>query len=176
MVSFMILFSLISSCQYNLRKEALNKDSLEINRDDFEKYIKQKPYTILYFWASWCGLSQNGLIDDYSKNYEYLNNNDTVQSLLIVVSDTSSINTFMLENNIKVPYKCLRDEKYPPLIRNFKDGKNMEEFLVKMFNYELQLSGFPTVILVDSLFNGLMESDNTETAVRIYRYFEKNSK
>ena len=175
-IILLAFFSVVLVILYiNSRKQGTvsNIKSHEINHEDFKKYIKERPYTILYFWVSWCGISQAGLINDYSKNYQYINN-DTVQSLLIVASDTNSINSFMVKNNIKVPYKCLHEGSYLPLIGNITDGKNKEQFINDMFNYKGIISGFPTVLLVDSSFNGLMESDKTKDAVRIYRYFEKN--
>src|SRR5690554_3531771 len=98
------------------------KDDIE-----FKKFIKNKPYTILYIWTSWCGISRDGLINDYYKNYSMINN-DTVQSLLIVASDTNSINDFLRENKISLPYKCLYPDKYSLLTRNFKDEKNKDQF------------------------------------------------
>lgn len=172
LISFAAVFAIILACQNKDEKKNLNKESLEINEDNFKKYIKEKPYTILYFWASWCGFSQAGLINDYSENYQYINN-DTVQSLLIVASDTNSINTFMAANNIKVPYKCLHKGKYPTETRNITDGKNMERIVAEMFQYKIKSHGFPTVLLVDRSLNGLMDSDETKDAVRIYRYFEQ---
>lgn len=172
LIIFSVVFVITFACQTDTEKKNSTKESLELNKDDFKKYIKEKPYTILYFWASWCGFSQEGLINDYSKNYQYLNN-DTVQSLLIVASDTNSINSFMVSNNIKVPYKCLHEGKYSIVRRNITDGKNMEIFIKEMFGYKNKISGFPTVLLVDSSFNGLMDSDKTADAVRIYRYFEQ---
>jgi len=149
-----------------------NKESCEINYEDFKKYIKERPYTILYFWVSWCGFSQAGLINDYSKNYQYINN-DTVQSLLIVASDKTSINSFMKKNNIEVPYKCLHEGSYLPLIRNITDGKNKEQFIIDMFNYKGIIPGFPTILLIDSSLNVLVECGKTKHAVSNYRYFEK---
>ena len=145
---------------------------LEENRTDFKKYIKEKPYTILYFWASWCGIFQAGLLNDYAVNYKYLNN-DTVQSLLIVASDTNAVNEFMVKNNIDVPYKCLEEGSYLPLIGNIMDGRNKEKFIKELFHYKGDIPGFPTVLLVDSSFHGLMESSKTTTALRLCHYFEK---
>lgn len=167
-IALLFIFLALIACQFKAEKAS----SKEINTEEFKRFIKDKPYTILYFWVSWCGYSQAGLVNDYSKNYKYINN-DTVQSLLIVASDTNSINSFMNNNNINVPYKCLHEGKHHPIERNFKDGKNMEEFIEDMFVYENKRLGFPTVLLVDSSFTGLMDSDETADAVRILRYFER---
>jgi thiol-disulfide isomerase/thioredoxin len=168
LASFSIIF--IFSYTY-IRKQGviLNKESFEINHKDFKKYIKERPYTILYFWASWCGFSQSGLLNDYNKNYKYINN-DTVQSLLIVASDTNSINGFMKENNIKLPYKCLNEGSYSILNRNLKDGKNMLTFIKDIFNYNLDSPKFPTVLLVDSSFNVITNSSQIKYAISNYRY------
>lgn len=167
-----LLFVIIVGLQLKFNRTNSITPNKEINIVEFKKYIKGKPYTILYFWASWCGFSQAGLVNDYSINYQQLNN-DTVQSLLIVASDTNSIINFMNSNNINVPYKCLHAGEYSIVTRNTKDGSNMETFIKKMFGYKNNISGFPTVLLVDSSFNGLMDSDETADAVRIYRYFER---
>lgn len=173
LLSIAVVFAITLACQFKDKKSNSKTENLEINREAFKEYIKNKPYTILYFWASWCGFSRAGLVNDYSKNYQSLKN-DTVQSLLIVASDTNSINSFMVNNSIILPYKCLHEGKYPILIRNIMDGKNMEKFIKEMFNYKIESRGFPTVLLVDSSSNGLDNSGKTEVAVRIYRYFERN--
>lgn len=160
------------ACQSKDHENKSETASIEIVRNDFKTFIKSKPYTILYFWASWCGFSQSGLVNDYSKNCESLNN-DTVQSILIVVSDTNSINRFMKNNDINVIYKCLYFGEYPLPIRNIKDGRNMENFIKEMFNHKIESRGFPTVLLVDSSFNVLINSTHTKYAVDNYRYFEK---
>lgn len=172
LITFAVVFVIILAYQIKAEKKTSTKESLEINKDDFRKYIKERPYTILYFWASWCGFAQKGLINDYSKNYQYINN-DTVQSILFVASDTNSINSFMVRNNIKVPYKCLHEGEYSILRRNIKDGKNMDKFIKDMFGYKNEFPGFPTVLLVDSSFTVLMNSSETKHAVSNYRYFER---
>jgi len=171
-VGTLFLFSIIVGTQFKYDSENSISTNKKINTDEFKEYIKEKPYTILYFWASWCGFSQAGLINDYSKNYHHINN-DTVQSLLIVASDTNSINSFMQSNDIHLPYKCLYEGKYSVVTRNTKDGSNMVSFINNMFGYKIKILGFPTVLLVDSSFTSLMESDKTTDAVRIYRYFER---
>jgi len=171
LIALVLVFAIINSCKFGIQNTGVTKESNEINNEDFDKLIKRKPYTILYFWASWCGFSQAGLINDYSKNYQQINN-DTVQSLLIVSSDTNSIRSFMEDNNINLPYKCLYEGNYSIITRNIKDGENMEGFIKDMFGYKILAHGFPTILLVDSSFTVLMESDETLDAVRIYRYFE----
>ncbi len=174
MKKILILASFLFVFLYTFIKkqgEISNKESCEINHEDFKKYIKERPYTILYFWVSWCGFSQAGLINDYSKNYKYINN-DTVQSLLIVASDTTSINSFMTNNSIKLPYKCLHEGKYILLTRNITDGRNKDNFIKDLFNYK-SIPGFPTVLLIDSSLNVLVECSKTKHAVSNYRYFEK---
>ena len=168
-VTTLLIFTVIYVVQRNISETSSIKTTKGIDTEEFKKYIKEKPYTILYFWAPWCGFSQAGLVNDYSKNYKNINN-DTVQSLLIVASDTNSINDFMKENNIKLPYKCLNEGAYSILSRNIKDGKNMLKFIKDLFNYNLESPMFPTVLLVDSSFNVIIRSSQTKYAISNYRY------
>ncbi|MEQ8908253.1 MAG: hypothetical protein RIC95_03605 [Vicingaceae bacterium] len=142
------------------------------NIDEFKSYIANKPYTILYIWASWCGISRNGLINDYYENYTAINN-DTVQSLLIIASDTVSINDFFKKNEFSLPYKYLYPEEYSLLKRNVKDEKNKDEFLMDFFNYKPNIPGFPSVILVSENSKVLVETSETKFAISNYRFFER---
>ena len=174
-VIIIVIIAAISFSYTNRKKKkSIDKNSVEINKDDFKRYIKSKPYSILYFWVSWCGYSQAGLVNDYYKNYDSLNN-DTVQSQLIVVSDTSSINSFMQINNINLPYKCLYTGKYSIITRNIKDGENMEKFIYDMFQYKDDFA-FPTILLVDSAFNVILWGTETKHAVSNYRFIEEKKR
>ncbi len=170
-IIILIIASFSFSYLHQKEKESISHNSLEINKDDFKRFIKSKPYSILYFWVSWCGFSRTGLVNDYYKNYDSLNN-DTVQSQLIVVSDTNSINNFMEKNNINIPYKCLQTGKYSIITRNIKDGKSVEKFIYDIFQYKDDFF-FPTILLVDSSFNVILWTTKTEHAVRNYRFIEK---
>ncbi len=152
-----------------------NQHKNDVKRNLME-FVKKKPYTILYFWVSWCGFSKDGLINDYCLNYSSLNN-DTVQSILIVVSDTSSINSFMNNNNISTPYFCLHEDKYPLAIRNVKDGNSMDDFIFDVFAYRNEVKYvFPTVLLVDSTSSVITWSTKTKYAVGNYRFDAKQKK
>ncbi len=173
-----IIVSLISISCIN------NKDLNNNSRNDYSSFkinldqqIKKKPYTILYFWASWCGFSQKGLIDDYYANYNYINN-DTLQSIFIVMSDTSAINDFMIKNNCIVEYRCMYEKKRSLLTRNIKDSKDLKKIAKDLSYNKTDDLFFPAIFLVNKDISIVERLGDTRSAVRLYRYFEhkKHSK
>lgn len=46
----------------------IKAQSTSEEHQEFDQFIKNKPYSIIYIWTSWCGISRNGLVNDYSKN------------------------------------------------------------------------------------------------------------
>jgi len=158
---------------YYNSNEKLSVNKKKLDKKDIKEFVQNKPYTLLYFWVSWCGYSQDGLVNDYYTNYGLLNN-DTVQTMLIVLSDTVSVNTLMYNNNIKLPYKYLKGDSYPPVIGNLKDGYNRDEFIYDVFNYKYDDGFFfPTVLLVDNNMNGLTWSTKTYQLIDYIRAIEK---
>jgi|SRR5690554_5936881 len=166
MTAVMTLFSCLN------KKDKVINHTNGIDNIAFKKFIENRPYTILYIWTSWCGISRNGLINDYYESYNTINN-DTIQSLLIITSDTNTIKDFFLENKFSLPYKYLYPDKYLPLIRNFNDEKKKDQFTKEYFNYECQFPGFPSVLLINNKSEVLMESSDVKHAISNYRYFEK---
>lgn len=93
--------------------------------------------------------------------------------MLIVASDTNSINNFLKKNDLELPYKYLYADQYLPLYRNFKDGDNQKQFIKEYFNFECQGKGFPTVLLINNKSEVLLEGTETKYAISNYRFFEK---
>ncbi len=155
----LILLVVLSSCSSSIDYKQDNEvDNVRINPKEFKSYIKNKPYTVLYFWVSWCGFSKKGLLENYNKHYDLINN-DTVQSMLIVMSDTSSINRFMKKNNLNLPYRCLHPKMLIPPFRNFQDSDNLRDFMNTFFNYDdPDLDGFPSSFIVDEHFDVVVVS------------------
>jgi len=166
--TFFLMTSLTVSC---LSNDNSSKNTIKIQHE-LNQFIKNKPYTILYIWTSWCGISRNGLINDYYKNYEAINN-DTVQSMLIVMSDTNAINDFLVKNTIDLPYTYINPGQHSILSRNSKDEENKNKFALKEFNYVCQAPGFPSVLLVNNELKVQLEGSETKDALNYYRKIEK---
>lgn len=164
-----IALSIIAISCLNYDKKAKSPQKLD---EEFHAFIKNKPYTIFYIWTSWCGISRDGLVNDYNRNYEAINN-DTVQSMLIVMSDTNSIKNFFTKNNFSLPYIYIYPDKYSILNRNSQDEENKNLFIKKQFNYTCQAPGFPSVLLINNELEVQLEGSETKDALNYYRKIEK---
>lgn len=143
----------------------------EINKVFIDGIIKEKKYTVFYFWAHWCGYSREGLINDYSVNYSKLNN-DSMQSYLVVMSDTTEANRFMGLNDINLEYLYFKASAYPIVSRNIMDGRNKKKLMKEIFNFDSE-SGFPMAYTVDSNYQCLF---GTTLIDDIFYIFMMNSK
>ncbi len=143
LITIIISFSLFN----NSSKESTTNAT--INSEKLAKLIKNKKYTIVFYWAEWCGLSRKALLNDFIPNYKKYNN-DTVQALWIVMSDTAKANKMLKENKSYIPYYYFKADKYPSLIKNYMDEKNKLELIEDICNIKYNGKGFPDLFLINN--------------------------